>query len=180
MPNVSRSSSGRPAHGPLLVPVAELRRRVGNVDEVEGAVALDGAEVLGTRLADGAEATVALRLEALSDAVVITGEAEAPWEGECRRCLEPVSGMTIGDIDEVARTMPVDGELGVEDDRIDLTEAVRAAVVRALPMAPLCSDDCRGPDPEAYPVTVEDKADDDEAPPPDPRWAALSELHPDE
>lgn len=129
MPNVSRSSSGRPAHGPLLVPVAELRRRVGNVDEVEGAVALDGAEVLGTRLADGAEATVALRLEALSDAVVITGEAEAPWEGECRRCLEPVSGMAIGDIDEVARTMPLDGELAIEDDRIDLTEAVRAAVV---------------------------------------------------
>jgi uncharacterized protein len=180
MPNVSRSSSGRPAHGPLLVPVAELRRRVGNVDEVEGAVALDGAEVLGTRLADGAEATVALRLEALSDAVVITGEAEAPWEGECRRCLEPVSGMAIGDIDEVARTMPLDGELAIEDDRIDLTEAVRAAVVLALPMAPLCSDDCMGPDPEAYPVTVEDKADDDEAPPPDPRWAALSELHPDE
>ena len=160
--------------------VAELRRRVGNVDEVEGAVALDGAEVLGTRLADGAEATVALRLEALSDAVVITGEAEAPWEGECRRCLEPVSGMAIGDIDEVARTMPLDGELAIEDDRIDLTEAVRAAVVLALPMAPLCSDDCMGPDPEAYPVTVEDKADDDEAPPPDPRWAALSELHPDE
>ena len=118
MPNVSRSSSGRPAHGPLLVPVAELRRRVGNVDEVEGAVALDGAEVLGTRLADGAEATVALRLEALSDAVVITGEAEAPWEGECRRCLEPVSGMAIGDIDEVARTMPLDGELAIEDDAV--------------------------------------------------------------
>ena len=180
MPNVSRSSSGRPAHGPLLVPVAELRRRVGNVDEVEGAVALDGAEVLGTRLADGAEATVALRLEALSDAVVITGEAEAPWEGECRRCLEPVSGMAIGDIDEVARTMPLDGELAIEHDRTGRAEAGRAAVVLALPMAPLCSDDCMGPDPEAYPVTVEDKADDDEAPPPDPRWAALSELHPDE
>ena len=43
-----------------------------------------------------------------------------------------------------------------------------------------CSDDCMGPDPEAYPVTVEDEDEDGEAPPPDPRWAALSELHPDE
>ena len=180
MPNVSRSSSGRPAHGALLVPVAELRRRVGNVDEVEGAVALDGADVLGTRLPDGVEATASLRLEALSDAVVITGEAEAPWEGECRRCLEPVSGMVLGDIDEVARMSPLEGELAIEDDRIDLTEAVRAAVVLALPMAPLCSEDCAGPDPDAYPVTVEDEVDEDEPPPPDPRWAALSDLHPDE
>lgn len=180
MPSVSRSSSGRPGREPLLVPVAELRRRVGNVDEVEGTVALDGAEVLGTRLADGAEATASLRLEALSDGVVITGEAEAPWEGECRRCLEPVSGVAVGDIDEVARVLPLDGELPIEDDRIDLTDAVRAAVVLALPMAPLCSEDCAGPDPEAYPVTVADDADEDAEPPADPRWAALSELHPDE
>ena len=87
MPNVSRSSSGRPAHAPLLVSVAELRRRVGNVDEVEGAVALDGAEVLGTRLADGAEATVALRLEALSDAVVITEIDFSQWDENVRRRL---------------------------------------------------------------------------------------------
>ena len=72
MPSVSRSSNGHPGHAPLLVSVAELRRRVGNVDEVEGVVALDGAEVLGTRLVDGAEATASLRLEALSDGVVIT------------------------------------------------------------------------------------------------------------
>ncbi len=180
MPNVSRSSSGRPAHGPLLVSVAELRRRVGNVDEVEGTVELDGAEVLGTRLPDGAEATARLRLESLSDGVVITGEAEAPWEGECRRCLEPVSGVVTGDIDEVARPLPLDGELPIEDDRVNVTEAVRAAVVLALPMAPLCSDDCAGPDPEAYPVTVEDEVDEDAEPPTDPRWAALSELHPDD
>lgn len=178
MPNVSHSS-GRSAHAPLLVSVAELRRRVGNVDEVEGTVALEGAEVLGTRLLDGTEAAVSLRLEALSDGVVITGEAEAAWEGECRRCLDPVSGTMIGGLDEVARPVPFEGELTIEDNRIDVTEAVRAAVMLALPMAPLCSEDCVGPDPEAYPVTVEEDADEAEEPPADPRWAALSELHPD-
>ncbi|MBK6439510.1 MAG: DUF177 domain-containing protein [Candidatus Microthrix sp.] len=74
--------------------------------------------------------------------------------------------------------MPLDGELAIEDDRIDLTEAVRAAVVLALPMAPLCSDDCMGPDPEAYPVTVEDEDADGEAPHPTPGGRRLSSSTP--
>lgn len=194
MSSSSSSSSSSTGHcgasGPrggaprrLLVPVAELRRRVGNVDEVDAEVALAGAEVIGTRLVDGTEARVKLRLEALSDGVVIGGSAEAEWTGECRRCLEPVSGVTNGEIDEVARPYPLDGELGIEDDRIDVTEAVRAAVVLGLPLAPLCREDCAGPDPEGHPVTVADDADDGPAEaeerPPDPRWAALAEVHPD-
>lgn len=179
MQSVSAKSS--PARA-FLVSVAELRRRVGNVDERDFQGPITGAEVLGTRLVDGTEVDVHLRLEALSDSVVVTGTAEAPWVGECRRCLDPVSGVTTGDIDEVARPYPLDDELTIENDRIDVSEAVRAAVVLALPLAPLCSEDCPGPDPEAYPVTVEEDVDDDEAeePPADPRWAALSELHPDE
>ncbi|MEZ5380682.1 MAG: DUF177 domain-containing protein [Microthrixaceae bacterium] len=167
----------------LLVPVAELRRRVGNVDERDAEVALEGAEVVGTRLPHGATARVHLRLEALSDGVVVTGSAEGPWEGECRRCLDDVAGTASGDIDEVARPHPGEGELAIEDDRIDLTDAVRAAVVLGLPLAPLCREECPGPDPEGHPVSVAADRDDgpeatDEAPL-DPRWAALSELHPD-
>ena len=182
---MSSTSDHRSNHR-LLVPVAELRRRVGNVDEREATVALEGAEVIGTRLVDGTVATVSVRLEALPDGVVITGTAEAAWTGECRRCLDPVSGVTTGEIDEVARPYPVDGELEIADDRIDLTEAVRAAAVLGMPLAPLCSEECPGPDPEGHPVTVADDADpggpDDEhtvETPPDPRWAALSEVHPD-
>jgi uncharacterized protein len=45
-------------------------------------------------------------------------------------------------------------------------------------MAPLCSEDCPGPDPESHPVAVEEDGDRAMAAarPADPRWAALDEL----
>jgi uncharacterized protein len=43
-----------------------------------------------------------------------------------------------------------------------------------LPLAPLCRDDCRGPDPERFPALSES---DEANPAIDPRWAALGELH---
>jgi uncharacterized metal-binding protein YceD (DUF177 family) len=61
---------------------------------------------------------------------------------------------------------------------------VRDAALLALPLAPLCGPECRGPAPESFPAVP---ADGSEAPPSeeetadepggDPRWAALSELH---
>ena len=42
----------------------------------------------------------------------------------------------------------------------------------ALPLAPLCSADCAGPAPEAFPVVPPDEG----GPVRDPRWAALDEL----
>jgi uncharacterized metal-binding protein YceD (DUF177 family) len=51
-----------------------------------------------------------------------------------------------------------------------------------LPLAPLCSDDCKGPAPDVFPAVIEG----DEVPaepaapsgeaPADPRWAALDGL----
>jgi uncharacterized protein len=103
---------------------------------------------------------------------MVAGTIHAPWEGECRRCLEPVHGTlevelqelfsAEGDPDEVYR---LDGE------EVDLRPMVRDAVVLNLPQAPLCRAECLGPDPERYPATVED-----DAPTTDRRWAALSEL----
>jgi uncharacterized protein len=48
---------------------------------------------------------------------------------------------------------------------------VREALALALPLAPVCREDCPGPDPEANPVVT-----DDEAPAGDPRWSALDAL----
>ena len=67
-----------------------------------------------------------------------------------------------GDPDEVYR---------LDGDEIDLRPMVRDAVVLNLPQAPLCRDECLGPDPVRYPATVED-----DSKPVDRRWAALSEL----
>jgi len=54
-------------------------------------------------------------------------------------------------------------------------------VLLALPLAPLCTEDCRGPAPELFPTRVEgegEEPEEEEGPGPisDPRWAALAEL----
>ena len=53
-------------------------------------------------------------------------------------------------------TYPLDGE------QVDLEPLVRDAVLLALPLAPLCADDCPGPAPEAFPTGP---ADTEEPPP---------------
>lgn len=62
--------------------------------------------------------------------------------------------------------------LAMDGDFVDLGPVVHDAVVLALPLAPLCREDCPGPDPAHFPVVTADPS----APPPDPRWSALAEL----
>src|SRR6185436_90813 len=114
----------------------------------------------------------------------VSGRVRAPWVGECRRCLEEVVGDAAVDVQEIFERSPTEGEtwpLGPDD--IDLEPVVREAVLLALPLAPLCREDCMGPDPDRFPARVEDDTADEldtdpeeEDPPKDPRWAALDEL----
>jgi uncharacterized protein len=122
-----------------------------------------------------------LVLESIPGGIATTGTITAPWTGSCRRCLDPVGGTLLVPIDEVFAVEHVDGEtypLGQET--IDLEPLVHESVLLSLPMGPLCREDCRGPDPEAFPVEVEHdpsvEADEPEDRPLDPRWAALDVL----
>ena len=64
---------------------------------------------------------------------------------------------------------------------IDIGEVVREELMLALPLTPLCRDDCKGVEPERF-ITEDDEPEDEEpaAPAIDPRWAALSDLKFDE
>ena len=71
---------------------------------------------------------------------------------------------------------PDDEELSLDGDLLDLEPVLRDAVVLALPMSPLCREDCPGLCVEcgvrladAGPAHRHEDA-------PDPRWAALSEF----
>jgi uncharacterized protein len=79
----------------------------------------------------------------------------------------------VADVLEVYKDVPTgDDTLPVDVDFVNLGPVVRDAVVLALPLAPLCAEDCTGPEPEEYPVVVEGEGEE----PPDPRWSALSDL----
>jgi uncharacterized protein len=143
-------------------------------------VPMGGLAISTARVPADAEGEVTLSFEALSDGVSVRGRVEVPWEGECRRCLSFTSGILSAGLDEIFKDDPDEGEmLPVDGDAVDLGPVVHDAVILALPLAPLCSEDCRGPKPEEFPVVaaLEESAESGASEPPtDPRWAALDEL----
>lgn len=110
---------------------------------------------------EGAPVELDLRLESVMEGVLVTGTARATAEGECVRCLEPLRQeaaadfqemFTYPDADDRGRSRavePVDDAededvLFLEDGLFDLEPVLRDAVVLALPMQPVCREDCAG------------------------------------
>lgn len=137
---------------------------------------LPGISLSSARVLDDAEVRVAAVVEAQGSTITVSGEIAAPWVGDCRRCLAPTGGEASVTFTEVFEPEPVEGEtypLGGDD--LDLEPVVRELLALALPLAPLCSEDCAGPDPQDYPIDA-GRGAEDLPPPGDPRWAALDEL----
>lgn len=87
----------------------------------------------------------------------VSGHVKARLELECGRCLEPFELPVEADFDlryvpAVANTGEEEQEVGDEDlsiafyreGMLDLVDLLREQFVLALPMKPLCSEDCRG------------------------------------
>jgi uncharacterized protein len=163
---------------PFAVPTAELFRHRGTRSHIERHGPLPGVALSSSHLADGKDVYADLLVEAQGDTVIVTGTVTAAWEGECRRCLSTTGGDLQVDLQEVFEPDPVEGETyPLGRDHVDVAPALREALALGLPIAPLCSEDCPGPDPDDHPVTVEaDEGDTDGEPPADPRWAALDDL----
>jgi uncharacterized protein len=164
---------------PLLVPIADLRRRVGTRRTlhlgVEAAAVGQLDAVAGTAVPADRDIELDLVVESVLEGVTVSGTIRAPWRADCRRCLEPVTGVVEIEVQEVFEAKPTPGETYLLDaDHIDLEPLVRDAVLLALPLSVVCTDDCAGPDPERFPATVE--SDDEPEPPSDPRWAGLEGL----
>jgi uncharacterized protein len=170
---------------PFVVPLAEVLAVPGRQQPLARAGHVPGIALSTTRVPDDADVTLDATIEAQGQTIIVQGVARAPWEGECRRCLEPVSGELEVDLREVFEPHPVEGETFPTDgEEIDLEPMLRETLALALPLAPLCRDDCAGPNPDADPVVPEaegvtdgdDPSTGDAEPARDPRWAALDQL----
>jgi uncharacterized protein len=150
----------------------------------------------------GADVALEVRFEAVSEGVLATGTAVAPLAGECARCLTPLTSSVTASFQELF--LYPDGRHDKHHDRhdkhdrhdrhddsdeqddeelyyldgdlLDLEPVFRDAVVLALPMSPLCREDCPGlcaecgvPLADAGPGHQHEAATD-------PRWAALGQL----
>lgn len=164
----------------VLISVTEIRRHLGSRADVRCELEAEGLGLSDVRVVDGADLVLAGEVESISEGVVLTGSVSVPWTGSCRRCLGGVTGVASVDLREVYETDPVAGETWpLVNDQIDVGPLIHDSALLALPLAPLCGDDCLGPAPDQFPAVapVEDATDGPEAEPSrDPRWAALDDL----
>lgn len=129
---------------------------------------------------DGASLTLDLRLESVTEGVLVSGTVTAPVTSECGRCLDPVSDELALELVELFaypnsatdETTGVDEVHRLEGDLLDLEPVVHDVVVLGLPMAMLCRPDCAGLCPSCG-QRLDDLPAGHERETLDPRWAAL-------
>ncbi len=170
--------AGPPRARPFVVPVAALRRTVGASRHEVCRGVIEGLAAVSVWVPDGETVVADLTLTSYPGGIEGRGTVTARWVGECRRCGGAVgSDLTVGvrerftpeggsDLDEDA--YPLTG------DELDLEPLARDAVLLELPLAPLCSPDCRGLCPQCGANWNLAACGCD--PPGDPRWSALDVL----
>jgi len=93
--------------------------------------------------------TIAVEYSFLKGVYLVKGKVSARMGMECGRCLEPFTHLLEAEFIEQYDTETVADESDsdanvVVAERIDLTQKVRAVLLGAVPMKPLCRDDCPG------------------------------------
>ncbi len=128
---------------------------------------------------EGSDLAFDLRLESVSEGVLVSGAVQVTLTGECARCLDPISQVLRVDVQQLyvypgnEVEADDDDEVGrLVGDMIDLEPLLRDAVVLALPLAPVCRDDCPGLCPDCG-VRLADVGPEHGHDQVDPRWAAL-------
>jgi uncharacterized protein len=160
---------------PLIVNVVELLRWPGTTKDVAISIAAADLEFGESRISDE-PVDINFHLEALSNGVTVNGTTSATWVGECRRCLAPMSARMTIEVSELYQQMPDDSEAYVIDnDQINLLPMVRENLVLAIPLGPLCREDCPGFCPHCGKDLSESSCSCDNSVI-DPRWSALETL----
>lgn len=126
----------------LRYQVADLVDRPGERRQVAGSLPVDltvgEARVKGT-------ARVEVVLEGIDDGVLARFEATAPATLQCTRCLLEWDGEVVAAAVQVFEPEPdEDGYALGADDTVDLSGPVRDEIALAVPIRPLCRDDCLG------------------------------------
>lgn len=161
----------------FVVQVASLRKQVGSSRHAVREGRIPGLGAIGVSVPDAEVIACHLELSSYPAGIMVTGTVTTGWTGECRRCGGQVSGAVEAVVRERFVTQPSDADDDaylLDSDLLDLEPLVRDAVLLELPLAPLCSPECRGLCPRCGEnlnlVTCGCR------PEVDPRWAPLEAL----
>lgn len=169
--------------GRLAIDVARLGRRPGSMFTVRDMVdspARIGVELIA--IERGAPLERDLKIESVSEGVLVTGTVAGPTTGECSRCLQPVKGrvqVMLTELfaypDSLTEATTEEDEVGrVVDQTVDLEQPIIDAVGLELPFSPVCRPDCRGLCPQCGIVLDAEPGHRHEQL--DPRWAKLATM----
>ncbi|WP_081291073.1 YceD family protein [Mycobacterium asiaticum] len=171
----------RPVRTPLTIDIARLGRRPGSMFRVRDTV--DSPTRIGVELIaipKGESLDLDLRVESVSEGVLVTGAVAAATAGECSRCLSPIQGRVQVELtelfaypDSATEATTEEDEVGhVVDQMVDLEQPIIDAVGLELPFSPVCSPDCPGLCPQCgVSLAAEPGHHHDQI---DPRWAKLA------
>ncbi|GAA4395436.1 DUF177 domain-containing protein [Tsukamurella soli] len=178
------ASVRQPAGRPYVLDVRAFGKRPGTSAQVHRTVAAPerlGVDLIG--IEKGEEIDLDLQVQAVSEGVLVTGTVSADTAGQCARCLGPVDGavnvflteLYAYPASETERTTDEDDVFRVDDDMIDLEQAIIDGVALELPLSPTCRPDCPGLCVDCGerlavlgPQHTHDKID--------PRWAGLAQF----
>jgi uncharacterized protein len=172
----------------------ELPRRAGEMKEYQLDISVKenfGVPLISVPAGEFIEVDV--RLESVTEGVLLSADVYAVAKGECIRCLDPVEIVIERKIQELYNYEPtnergkkkkrdedeidldLEDELMMDGNIMDLETPIRDAVVLSLPINPLCDEECLGLCPECggkWADLPEDHAHDVI----DARWASLGSL----
>jgi uncharacterized protein len=171
---------------PLSVDVIRLGRRPGAMFPVNSTVvspAHIGLDLIGIEA--GAPLDLDLRVESVSEGVLVSGTLSAPITGKCSRCLTPFDELIEVSLtelfaypDSITEATTDEDEVGrVVDDMVDLEQPIIDAVGLELPFSPVCRADCPGLCP-ACGVALASAEPGHHHDDVDPRWAKLATMLP--
>ena len=175
--------------GALVFDMRSLSRQAGSARARQ--LTVPAPEDLRLELASvpvGASVELDVRFEAVTEGILVTGSATAPLVGECARCLAPLASTVTASFTELYlydqhdkhqrhdEYEERDDERYLDGDLLDLEPAFRDAVVLALPMSPLCRDDCPGLCVECGVRLADAGPGHRHEDAPDERWAALRQF----
>jgi uncharacterized protein len=183
-----KAAARRASRSPLVINISRLGRRPGSMmtfAETVPSPSRIGLDLIG--IDEGAPLTLDLRIESVSEGVLVSGTVTGPTAGECARCLTPITGDVQIDLtelfaypdsatDETTESDEI-GRVGAsgEPDTVDLEQPIIDAIGMALPFSPLCGPDCAGLCPECgVPLATAEPGHQHEQI--DPRWAKLAGL----
>lgn len=184
MPRQHSSTPQRHSTSPLAINITQLGRRSGAMFSLHDTVASPsriGLDLIA--IERGTPLELDLRVESVSEGVLVTGTVSAQTAGECSRCLTKVAGRVQVGLtelfaypDSATDETTDEDEVGrVVDDIVDLEQPIIDAVGLELPFSPVCREDCPGlcPDCGVALATAEPGHHHDKI---DPRWAKLAEM----